>query len=307
MHIEFKKFLNQLVIDWLKQAKLEPLAVNNFQVLTPPPDARAFVGSNLAFSLSRKLGIEPVALCAELAEFGNNIDSSPFILMPTTSGFLNAKLKNTWIKNFINKFNSEILQGQFLNFNQQHLENKIQNAHNPDLKKLLLTRPSFNREDRYMALALLGNAELSVDPYLSKLKGKENIPWLLERFSKDWRSIREQVHPCGLASLAPGLLEGLESNDLLIGGSNNFSDLTAVLKHLLLAILSIRSFDSLDRLFPFCLSLVNSFYAYYNQPYFRSGLQLPDGSLWPALAQAVELLGILVEQTCNASFFSCGN
>lgn len=307
MYFEFKSFLRELVNQWLKSGNHPLDVVGNFQVLTPPENALAFVGSNITFSLARKIYIEPVKLSEQLAEFANQNQNSPFILLPTESGYLNARPKPSAIKDFFTCAPEKILKSEFLDFNADDVLSKIHNSENLDLKKLLKSKNNLDKADLQMALALLGDVELSVSPYLAGLKGKENIAWLLERFSEDWRKVSSSIEAKDLALRAPRILQNLTSNTLILKEPDNFSSFEGILRHQLLALLSIRNFDSLDRLFSFSLSLVHSFYAYYNLPYFRAELQSPTSELWPAMAQAVELIGLSVEEVSNAPFFSCGN
>ena len=247
MHVEFRNFLTDLVLEWLRQSDFPAKDVANFQVLTPPENAEAFVGTNIAFSLSRKIAVEPVALSIQLAEFANKIEAPPFVLTAAASGYLNASPRNNAIEAFIEKFSAQIMNADFLKFSEKHLIDQIYQSQNPDIKKLINNRADLNKEDRQMALALLGDAELSVDPYLQGLKGKENTSWLLERFSRDWRMLGSKVKPSGLSKIAPKILSGLNSNTLILGQGGDFSCLAGVLKHQLLVILSIRSFESLEK------------------------------------------------------------
>ena len=110
--------------------------------------------------------------------------------------------------------------------------------------------------ERAMVLGVLGDPELDARPYLSGLAGRQNVPWLLDRFREDAARYEETLRPAG------GGLEG--SPPVVLAPS--FALLRTFRRSLLLADLHQRP----ERFFAHLLQIVRDFYRVYNQPQYRA-------------------------------------
>lgn len=280
MYFEYRVFIKELVTKWCEYNQYQIAEIENFQISTPPSELNALVGTNIAFILAKKVKIEPIALCSALVNF--NSSESAFDLYATSSGFINANPRGQFLFKYFSEFSKKITSDSFFSFNTFNTINAILSSENEDLKKLL--KPELSETDFIMLLAILGDDELSADPYLQGLKGKENIPWLLEQFSRDWRRVvkASTVDNFVLNDFSPSQLE--QSFDFAF-------------REQLRALMCLRNFDSLERLFPFCLSLVSTFYECYNQPSFRQALESKELG---RVGLSTNLLGLAIESVLNS-------
>jgi len=187
-----------------------------------------------------------------------------------------------------------------------------QNA-NEDFQKfdaVLQKKGELSADDLLMALALLADAELEIEPYLLGLGGSQNVPWLFRRFARDWRRLWSE---CGAPADA---LSSISFDWLTYGECPELPGLGAgVCRAAADAIRLIFSWRKVyfgsvrgrpaAHIVGMLMQAVRLFYSYYNQPKCRTAYrQAPVAAV--RLGVMTKVLGELVEETLAALEFSCG-
>ena len=255
MYKDYHDYLQTIAVNFVSQDGLQ------FQVQSAPEEAEALLGSNLAFVIGKTLNKDPKIIGKEIVELSLKGDSK-FKLLQAPSGFINASPTRQYLIEFLNSLEQNLKSDNFFNFNSLDFRRVIQKTNNEDIDKLL-SKGKLSSSDILMLIALLGDPELNVNPYLSGLKGKENIPWYLEKFKKDSSNLKNEIH-------YSDFLPELGFCNITMERNFHYQSLENVLTYQVHAFLSLRSFRKYEDLFSYCIKLVNSFYEYFNHPTFRS-------------------------------------
>jgi len=262
MYKDYHDYLKTLAVNFISKDKLQ------FQVQSAPEEAQALLGSNIAFVIGKILNRDPKIIGKEIVELSLK-DDFKFTLLQAPSGFINANPSRKYIVEFLNSLEQNLKSDDFFNFDSPNyslnLKKIIQKTKNEDVK-ILLSKGKLTSPDILMLIALLGNLELNVNPYLSALKGKENIPWYLEKFRKDSSILKNEIH---LSINYSDFLPDLGFRNITMETNFHFKSLDNVLAYQVHSFLTLRSFRKYEDLFSYCLKLVNSFYEYFNHPTFR--------------------------------------
>jgi hypothetical protein len=176
----------QDLLNVLNSAELRERIVSQFAVeISPLAEARTeepresrfgFCSSEICFSLGKRYGIEPQALAETVAEL---FSSDSFTLTVAGGGYLNFFPTESGILSFLSgeiEFNPPALT---VDWESRHLKR----VYTPELLTLRSTLTT-SREGSLQLLAMLGDPEISVTPYLKGFGGSENVPWYLERYFK---------------------------------------------------------------------------------------------------------------------------
>ena len=110
-----------------------------------------------------------------------------------------------------------------------------------------------------MLLGRLADPELDLRRYLNGMNGKENLPWLFERFRKDVTTASRSVNATESAAAVP-------ITDAFLRFASK--ELPWFRFHFGLAVRE----DRPEALFGYLLSLVRQFYSFYSRPDFRNAL-----------------------------------
>lgn len=162
-------------------------------------------------------------------------------------------------------------------------------------------------DEKIMLLSLLADSELEIEPYRQGLFGRQNIPWYLRRFLKDWRVF---VKNCGE--------KGVEGRCLGLGwslglGSENEASLffDSLLGRLVRYLLMFRSVvfraeyeKRPELLVGHILLIIRVFYSYYNHPQMR-GLRGLSSEELTNFTELTKVAGSAVEHSLNLLEFSC--
>ena len=257
----------------------------------PRPPVLADLGSPIAFALGKAYlaagGPGPEAFAARLLQCLSEDESKAFTFTIARGGYINIEFSDAGKDEFVTKLFSlpfsEILPGT-IEVSESEVRERASLVHDEFLKGCLALPPS--RPLRMMVLGILAEPELDLEPFLRGLSGKQNLPWLFERFSRDLAHVR------GLLA-SPG--ESSASSDLVSDFLRKNRD------HLIWLRWSWEKAVRLRRpeeYFGFLLALVHANYSFLNRPDFRLSLQSSlDESKRQALLSTFHFLEALVPES----------
>ncbi len=294
MHVDYHKYLKSLALEFLETK--DSINKIEFHVQHAPDEADALLGSNLAFILGKVLRKDPKLIAKEIAEINSeSVHGEYFKLVFAPSGFINANPTKLYLTNFLDNLEESLNSEEYFNFESAKLETElkknIEKTKNLDVKTLLESRNNSlsDQKDFKMLLALLGDEELNVQPYLKGLKGKENIPWYLDKFIEDTSNLKQEVR---YSDFLPEIgFQNMASSAELFEYKNN----EQVLLYQIHSFLNLRSYRKFEDFYSYCLQFVDSFYAYFNHPSFKAS----KGEDKKACLNGAYYLGIVVRKSIS--------
>lgn len=166
-------------------------------------------------------------------------------------------------------------------------------------------------DSQFMLLGLLADAELDALPFIDGECSRQNIPWYLRRFRKDFSTWSKKVGSFISAEVATGSPIRINPDDkrislLLHNLSSQILTLRAEYRQLLLG-------SRPEKMLGCALDLIRSFYSIYNRPQaremsFYSEPNLMGAQFYSYMKLAAKLIWFLTGATkayCKEVFFVC--
>lgn len=314
----------------------------SFEVSCCLPQFQADISSNIAFQVAASIrqqlqvSIDPLKiaelLLRSLAELNN---ASLFHIETGGLGYLNATPTSLFIETFWSKviergvsllffkkafvialhaqsmkagdgtdFKMKIDWGRLLK--QERLRSV-----NSDVLHLLekcKTRGEISFNDTLMLLALLGNPDLELDPYLLGLGGSQNIPWYIQRFLADAKNLtqncQQQLEKRFFSQKRSGFILPLFESHMSMG-RKQVPDLLATN---LRQVLGFRQWTFHEHqvrrpvlYVRYLLEIIKSFYSFYHHPRSRElPTKVENFEVLEVLTNVVLIIRDLVEQGVSA-------
>ena len=330
MHYEVGAILyDALILSVRELAKTEPAYVElericseqkNVPMVTCPERFEAELTSDILFPLADRFpALSPPQLAAHMADWCAKNAAQYLSLTPSQLGHLNVQTTRQFQQSLLKCFSECDIRAMFspaLLFYRPRVEGSgiekwstmaspdwsqlasaAKNSHNPDLRKLVKEFPSLeNPPERMVSLALLADPELSVDAFLARYQGRENVPWYIRRFLTDSENfLRAAGRSSGRANgQAPDQGRNVTTDSLLEAVLGDFT------KDLLRfrAAVARASAGEPALLFGQMMRLMQDFYRFFNHPSLRIQIQLPQDSQLP-IESLVELARNCVRRTLH--------
>lgn len=172
--------------------------------------------------------------------------------------------------------------------------------------RLLIDKESCSIDEKVMLLALMADPELEIRPYLDNLAGRQNVPWYLRRFAKDWRRF---IAKCKEVSAGDPAQE-FSWSELMSPERKNCSAEQSLTRSMKLVLgfrktfFMVRENGRAEVLVKYLLLIVREFYSYYNHPETRGLSHLGSASI-VKFSVLTSIIGELVEHSFNLLEFCC--
>lgn len=305
MHIEFRYFLLELLSDVSSKlgSEYDVRTLWSVPVEIPPRNVHAVLSTSIAFEWGSKLSCKlddrhiddtvlPMRIASMLVEASESCGNfCNFKLSIGGHGFLNCNITDNFTKSFfeklLNTYGNSLFEFKSLfcsmRVSCEQLEvpktwvieriNK-DTPNNDEIKKLatsLCETKFLQTPAQLMALALLVDAELSVEPFLAGYGCKQNVPWLLGKFLSDSEVFIDRLSVDGVVNdYATNEIakECLELDPVWFGEARSLIlDFREARYH-------ARAHRRPDMLLKVGLKAVHAFYRYYNHPKWRDVAKL---------------------------------
>lgn len=302
MQLEFREFVRQAL------CKLGH-ADAAIEVETCPTQYDAQLTSPVLFSLTR----DPQSLAQRFLETVSAADfpgRGLFLIEIGGAGHLNAQPTESFYRQFFLKLlesGPEILLNTatfvlpttgeeiLLNQNWERVCAALKSAAPEDAALLSKNDPEFSKaQTRLMALGVLADDEISVEPFVLGLCSRENLPWLFQRFGDDMSASLKKSE-----DFLPELISELIAEPRL-----------AALREGVLAfrgeLLKASRLKRPEIFLAQLLGLLKSVYAQYNCPEFRAFIATPPGACgrlmltWQRQLLGLGLSRIFIDQDLHA-------
>jgi hypothetical protein len=342
MHIEFANFLAAQTLQLLMEngmrkdnLSLIEKALQRSTICKAPLDTGQVLGTDFAFKISQllkennRVNLSPQEIAQALAE-QNNGSSTEFRLFAASTGHINASLS----EDFLNLFLEKLLEKNGFGLPAQDtlvvppagikpyscradsnlledIEKLIEKSGDKEINILVNSRKyqqarennKCNSDLLVMLLAVLADEEIDAAPFLMDLKGRQNVPWLLKKFSKDWRKFSGSIDTMSGSSLKINV-------DDLTALNYKFQEMmpksfkqatVGVVNELLLSrdvFFRANVRRRPDILINHLLLVVRRFYSFYNLPEYRYPRvdNTQERQEIARLSDVVKLLGLTIEQ-----------
>lgn len=172
------------------------MAIADTNLQRPRPPVIADLGSAIAFSIGKAYlaagGPGPEAFAKKLLETLDVSASREFQFAVERGGYINVHFLDEGKTSFLQRLLA-LAPEEFLTPKMESswadVEERLQQQQDEHLQEFLNLSISSKRsaEYRLMALGVLSDPELDLEPFLRDLKGKQNLPWAFRRFDFDLR------------------------------------------------------------------------------------------------------------------------
>ncbi len=327
MHLEFAYILRNSLVALAEQSGCSAVerVLQLIDVEDPPAVAQAELATSVAFRLAilfRKNGLserypDPQRVAEIVCELAAS-EKPLFKLWTSGLGHINADRSAELIEGMLRRllatgvdalFSAESMFESGESIVVEPLvapdwDYQLMKARNDEDTSLFLKRcgSELSAEDRLLFLALQGDPELDLKPYLSGLASRQNVPWYVKKFSRDWRAYIGALKIDGGVDASQQLAYWVAATRC--GTSHQWTPeqflasvaeiVCSLRKHTVLAPSPRRPVSVVAAL----LSTIRLFYAFYNHPDNRRGDFAPVTGA--TIARAIQLLGEVVERG-----FSC--
>ncbi len=188
-------------------------------------------------------------------------------------------------------------------FSGPALLDRVPGEQRDELKLLQGAKPDFDTDDWLMVLALQGDTELEVRPYLNASLGRQNVPWYLRRGLADLKKV---ISAFDGVDVAQNDLSRIFNISESIG--RRFVALLEILVRFRAVYQRALVSERPELLIASLVAGLRSFYSFYNDPTFRRILfesaELQQQGL---LKDTVQLLKDLLVSVMELLEFPCGN